>query len=864
MHYVVKNGRQFESKLQQAQKGNSKFDFLKHDNHYNKYYQWQLQIATNVKAKELAKQWELKQQQMQSSFISTNNDNTNGNNVTNNTDTASGDIKKVTAKVVNDAKKIIKKSVVIGKVSLANKISQELIKKRKPKKEYIKPPKMTRFVVPYPDKISSYELDIMKLTAQFAAYLGKSFVRELLNEEPDNDMFNFLSAINPRFQYFQRLVDSYKTILDYHENYHYYKDKNDINNDNNSVERFKNLHLNRDKLMDVIIGSSQYTHNETIEQEKNYEREKFDRLANALIDWQNFSVLETIEFESNDINLVVPGKNIQEIDAILDTTQDVEPELNEPILVGDDDGINDDMEISSDDDDEDMKDSNMDNNNSNNNDSNNVDTNKVIMQPSSLINKPKSVPMPAPKGVTVPDDLHIKPRLETERDLELRMKLEKLLRDSHIESELNQKCPICQELIPVNQLSEHIKIELLDPKWKEQKEALKLRLLQSSFASNDQIARNLSKFKEQHEAQFGIKNDVKTDDGTKTGENEENKKNIPWDGHTNTLQQQKQQKLIQDTVQEQKDKIEQKKSEMQLEQKAVEPKQVPTNQNSTPGNNELIRQQQQQQMHLQQQQMQHNLFQQRLGMPPPPPPMHPMFNPHLRQMFNPGFVPGMTPHIPPGMPPPPPHIQQQFAVFQMQMQQHQMELQRRQQQQNSNLTNPTNSIQPPPPPPPIPPQQPIPPSQPIRQQKPIQPLQPMQPIQTDQPSKKQKLNDGTGKPMTTNPYNALIPETEFLKQHNFDEIKIKVRLPNDTKKNKLLDGRLLTFTMKPKDTIKLLETRIQKIINIPPNHQNLRFLKLNIWLKDQNDQYTLSYYNITNNDELLFNIKVRGGRNKKS
>jgi len=32
-----------------------------------------------------------------------------------------------------------------------------------------------------------------------------------------------------------------------------------------------------------------------------------------------------------------------------------------------------------------------------------------------------------------------------------------------------QTCPLCKELIPVNDLAEHMRIELLDPKWREQK-----------------------------------------------------------------------------------------------------------------------------------------------------------------------------------------------------------------------------------------------------------------------------------------------------------------------------------------------------------------------------------------------------------
>ena len=37
-------------------------------------------------------------------------------------------------------------------------------------------------------------------------------------------------------------------------------------------------------------------------------------------------------------------------------------------------------------------------------------------------------------------------------------------------SNVKQRCPQCQQLVPVDELERHMRVELLDPKWKEQKE----------------------------------------------------------------------------------------------------------------------------------------------------------------------------------------------------------------------------------------------------------------------------------------------------------------------------------------------------------------------------------------------------------
>merc|ERR1712087_103516 len=114
----------------------------------------------------------------------------------------------------------------------------------------------------------------------------------------------------------------------------------------------------------------------------------------------------------------------------------------------------------------------------------------------------------------ISNDLDIIPtvRMETEQDIELRLKLEKILNDSRTEQLEMQQCPICNEYINIKHLSQHIRIELLDPKWKEQKESLKVRLSQTTLASNAQISENLVRFSRAHAAQLGVDNNEATVD----------------------------------------------------------------------------------------------------------------------------------------------------------------------------------------------------------------------------------------------------------------------------------------------------------------------------------------------------------------
>lgn len=59
------------------------------------------------------------------------------------------------------------------------------------------------------------------------------------------------------------------------------------------------------------------------------------------------------------------------------------------------------------------------------------------------------------------------------------------------ESGTKQMCPICKTLVPVADISEHMRIELLDPKWREQKQAMQDKHKISNIAPNSDITRHL-------------------------------------------------------------------------------------------------------------------------------------------------------------------------------------------------------------------------------------------------------------------------------------------------------------------------------------------------------------------------------------
>lgn len=51
--------------------------------------------------------------------------------------------------------------------------------------------------------------------------------------------------------------------------------------------------------------------------------------------------------------------------------------------------------------------------------------------------------------------------------------------------------PITGDLIPVDQMAEHMRISLIDPKFQEQRQAMMSKIRETTKASDDEIGRNL-------------------------------------------------------------------------------------------------------------------------------------------------------------------------------------------------------------------------------------------------------------------------------------------------------------------------------------------------------------------------------------
>ena len=207
--------------------------------------------------------------------------------------------------------------------------------------------------------ISAQDLDIIKLTAQYVAKNGRSFITTLSHREQKNYQFDFLKSNHSLYPYFNVLVTQYSQVL----------------------ERVKVLD---EKCLERCRRRAEYIKSQEQADLKSIQEQEKERVAYGSIDWHSFTIVETIQFTQGDIHAqLAPAMNRETL-----RTASLEQ--------------------------------------------------KAIMKTSE---QPTLAIAPPPQ-----------------------------LRGSQVTQQSGkQQCPRCGGLFASHEIEEHMRVELLDPKWKEQK-----------------------------------------------------------------------------------------------------------------------------------------------------------------------------------------------------------------------------------------------------------------------------------------------------------------------------------------------------------------------------------------------------------
>nr|DAD43123.1 TPA_asm: hypothetical protein HUJ06_001353 [Nelumbo nucifera] len=444
--FVAKNGPEFEKRIIANNAGNAKFNFLNSSDPYHAYYQHRLsEFRTQIQASS--------QQQPPS----------------------------------QPADSAAPEAAPVAPPSEGSEpaAKPDLLAQFKPVRKVLEPPEAEQYTVRLPEGITGEELDIIKLTAQFVARNGKSFLTGLTSREINNPQFHFLKPTHSMFMFFTALADAYSKVL---------------MPPKGLTEKLRNSVTNMTTVLERCLHRLEWERSQEQARQKAEDEIEQERIQMAMIDWHDFVVVETIEFADDEDEELPPPMTLEEvIRRSKMSAMEEEVEVAEPVK--DEEMEMDEVEMHLVE--EGMKAASIEENE----DEKKNDAKAAPEEP--------EPPMRIVKNWKRPEE-----RIPAERDP-----------TKFVIS------PITGELVPINEMAEHMRISLIDPKYKEQKERMMAKIRETTLAQDDEISRNIVGLARTRPDIFGtteeeVSNAVKAEIEKKK---EEQPKQVIWDGHTGSI-----------------------------------------------------------------------------------------------------------------------------------------------------------------------------------------------------------------------------------------------------------------------------------------------------------------------------------------
>jgi splicing factor 3A subunit 1 len=341
--------------------------------------------------------------------------------------------------------------------------------------------------------ISAKDLKIIELTARHTAMKGKAWERKLATRESGNFQFDFLRSNHSFNTFFTQLVDQYRVMLE---------------DDAGKQARLAELRHNVEDRFHVLDRAKQraewirYQEQQKQQEEKRVEDE---RREYASIDWQNFVVVATLTFDENEdtseMGLPRTLNDLQSASLEQKAMMSLQPTDRRIEEAAPDD-----------------------------------ETYYVVGQPPQQMQPPvqpvyapqqqpmyaQQAPPPMANDYRTPaqvahdeeEDRRIRER-QAERDrAQQAMAAAKgpsgpiKIRENYVPRAAAKKsnlgmaiCGNCKQQVPYDELEEHMKIELLDPRWKEQRAKAESRYATTNLSTMD-VANNLKRLASQRDDVF--------------------------------------------------------------------------------------------------------------------------------------------------------------------------------------------------------------------------------------------------------------------------------------------------------------------------------------------------------------------------
>lgn len=441
--FVARNGPEFEARIRQNEANNSKFNFLGPTDPYHAYYRHKVKEFLEGKGQEPA------------------------------------------------APKVPMKGMV---KATTQAVQDQFIPKD--------PPTPYEFMAE-PPSISAYDLDVVRLTAQFVARNGRNFLTQLMQKETKNYQFDFLRPQHSLFNYFTKLVEQYTKILIPPKNL---------------MAKLKIEGENPKKILDDVKYRVEWMKHEERIKAREKEAVEKERLAYSQIDWHDFVVVETVDFQQNEIGNFPTPVSINDLGARLIQQERYEKYGEEPPEKTHAENAKSRQ----------RKDSNSESDEEEHaarEEPQQIEQRQLVdmdMEESSDEEEPEKPPLPPTAGDVIVRKYNPKQRQKAAA--------------APSDDGKWMISPLTGEKIPADKFQEHMRYGLLDPNWKEQQKRQIAEKQQDEevFAGGTDIEHALKGLAERRTDIFGVE---ETAIGKKVGEEEPalNDK-VMWDGHSGSAE----------------------------------------------------------------------------------------------------------------------------------------------------------------------------------------------------------------------------------------------------------------------------------------------------------------------------------------
>ena len=334
--------------------------------------------------------------------------------------------------------------------------------------------------------IAAQDFHILQLAALFTAKNGRPFMAALAQREHRNYQFDFLRPTHSLFPLFTRLVEQYTKVM---------IPPRDI------TQKLDSLALDKFNTLERVRQRARWVAYQEAERKRKEEKEEKERTEWMQVDWHDFVVVQTVEFTAQETvgtaNLPRPVTK-PEVESMsmaqrkLAMNEIAMGGIKTPVVAGPQQPIGPTLPSV-------------------------MPTGSMHMPPP--VSTQTAVPVPSLGGkgtIKIRTDYVPKP---------LAMGTKKTAQPT-------QLCPRCGQAIPISEMAEHMRIELLDPKWKEQRQTMEQKTKTSNvLTEGTDIAAHLKNLSSYRADIFGEADEL---DVAKRLEEERKKKlekeQRAWDG----------------------------------------------------------------------------------------------------------------------------------------------------------------------------------------------------------------------------------------------------------------------------------------------------------------------------------------------